>query len=139
MEHDIFESLSLVRFQHGIDCLKDAKTLVDSCSYKSAANRAYYAVFHGMRAVLALDHVDKKHHSGIISEFRRRYIKTGVFPVEFSSIISSLESTRTDSDYDDFFIISKEEVLEQITDAKVFLDGIEEYLLTANVISSDKD
>lgn len=34
MEHDLFESLSQVRFQHGVDCLKDAKTLVDSCSYK---------------------------------------------------------------------------------------------------------
>lgn len=139
MEHDLFESLSQVRFQHGVDCLRDAKTLVDSNSYKGAANRAYYAVFHGMRAVLALDHVDKKHHSGIISEFRRRYIKTAVFPVEFSRIISVLEGTRTDSDYDDFFIISKEEVVEQIADAEVFLDGIKEYLLAANVISSDKD
>ena len=39
--------------------------------YRSAANRAYYAIFHAMRAVLALDGVDMKHHSGIISEFRK--------------------------------------------------------------------
>jgi len=36
-------------------------------SYRSAANRAYYAIFHAMRAVLALDGVDMKHHSGIIA------------------------------------------------------------------------
>lgn len=139
MEPDLLQTLSQVRFHHAQDCLNDAKTLLDNNSYKGAANRAYYAIFHGMRAVLALDHIDKKHHSGIISEFRRRYIKTAVFPVEFSRIISVLEGTRTDSDYDDFFIISKEEVVEQIADAEVFLVGIKEYLLAANVISSDMD
>ena len=56
--------------------------------YRSAANRAYYAIFHAMRAVLALDGVDMKHHSGIISEFRKRYIKTGVFDASLSGLIS---------------------------------------------------
>ena len=72
-------------------------------NYKSAANRSYYAVFHAMRAVLAFDEIDMKHHSGIISEFRRRYIKTGIFETRMSEIISVLFDVRTDSDYDDFF------------------------------------
>ena len=57
-------------------------------SYRSAANRAYYAIFYAMRAVLALDGVDMKHHSGIISEFRKRYIKTSVFDASLSGLIS---------------------------------------------------
>ena len=61
-------------------------------SYRSAANRAYYAIFHAMRAVLALDGVDMKHHSGIISEFRKRYIKTGVFDASLSGLISKLKT-----------------------------------------------
>ena len=70
--------ISKVRFDHAKECLRDAKLLLAGESYRSAANRAYYAIFHAMRAVLALDGVDMKHHSGIISKFRKRYIKTGV-------------------------------------------------------------
>lgn len=68
--------ISKVRFDHAKECLRDAKLLLAGGSYRSAANRAYYAIFHAMRAVLALDGVDMKHHSGIISEFRKRYMKT---------------------------------------------------------------
>ena len=80
--------ISKVRFDHAKECLRDAKLLLAGESYRSAANRAYYAIFHAMRAVLALDGVDMKHHSGIISEFRKRYIKTGVFDASLSGLIS---------------------------------------------------
>jgi uncharacterized protein (UPF0332 family) len=82
-----------------------------------------------MRAVLAFDKIDMKHHSGIIAEFRRLYIKTGIFDAELSKIISALSDSRTDSDYDDFYIVSKEEVSEQIKDAEYFLDVIKKFVI----------
>ncbi|MBQ8532730.1 MAG: HEPN domain-containing protein [Clostridia bacterium] len=60
---------------------------IDAKSYKSAANRSYYAIFHAMRSVLAFDDIDMKHHSGIISEFRRLYIKTNVL-IQSSHLLS---------------------------------------------------
>ena len=54
--------ISKVRFDHAKECLRDAKLLLAGESYRSAANRAYYAIFHAMRAVLALDGVDMKYH-----------------------------------------------------------------------------
>ena len=81
-----------------------------------------------MRAVLALNGIDMKHHSGIISEFRRLYIKTGVFDKDLSRIINELFDVRTMSDYDDFFVISKAEVEEQVKNAEVFLSAIKKYL-----------
>jgi len=122
------KALSQVRLEHAEECLSAAKSLVASASYKSAANRSYYAVFHAMRAVLALDDIDMKRHGGVIAEFRRLYIKTGVFDVELSQVISSLFDMRTDSDYDDFFVISKEEVYEQICNAERFLMAVRAYL-----------
>ena len=77
-----------------------------------------------MRAVLALDEIDMKHLSGIISEFRRLYIKTKIFDTKLSTIISALFDIRTDSDYDDFYVISKEEVKEQLDNAEYFLNEI---------------
>ena len=73
------KALSQARLEHAVECLSAARNLLETGNYKSAANRSYYAVFHAMRAVLAFDEIDMKHHSGIISEFRRRYIKTGIF------------------------------------------------------------
>ena len=128
MQYEEMKALSDVRFAHAEECLSAAKNLLVSENYKSAANRSYYAVFHAMRAVLAFDGIDMKHHSGLISEFRRLYIKTGIFETELSSIISALFDVRTDSDYDDFFVISKEEVAAQISGAEFFLSRICEYL-----------
>lgn len=122
------KSLSAVRIEHAQECLSSAKELYTHGEYKSAANRSYYAVFHAMRAVLAFDDVDMKHHSGIIAEFRRRYIKTGAFDSNYSDIISALFEIRTDSDYDDFFVISKEEIALQIENAESFLDKTKAYL-----------
>ena len=130
MELEQLKALSNVRLEHADECISAAKSLLESENYKSAANRAYYTVFHAMRAVLAFDKIDMKHHSGIIAEFRRLYIKTGIFDAELSKIISVLSDSRNDSDYDDFFIVSKEEVAEQIKDAELFLEKIKEYVST---------
>lgn len=122
------KALSDARFAHAQECLGAAESLLQADSYKSAANRSYYAIFHAMRAVLAFDGIDMKHHSGVIGEFRRLYIKTGVFDVKLSQIISLLFDVRTESDYDDFFVISKAEVVDQIANATEFLQAIGVYL-----------
>ena len=85
-----------------------------------ANNRAYYSIFHSIRAVLAFDGYDSKKHSGIIAEFRKSYIKTGIFHDELSTIIGRASEIRNASDYDDMFIASKEEPQKQIDDAKLF-------------------
>ena len=120
--------ISKARFDHAKECLQDAKMLLTGERYRSAANRAYYAIFHAMRAVLALDGVDMKHHSGIISEFRKRYIKTGIFDASLSGTISELSSVREGSDYNDFFIVSKVETIQQVQAAEEFLAAIQSYL-----------
>ena len=64
----------------------------------------------------------------MIAEFRRLYVKTVVFDGDMSKTISVLFDVRTESDYDDFFIISKEEVVQQVESAQHFLGKVNEYL-----------
>lgn len=47
--------LSRYRLQKAKEMLASAKRDMDAKDYASANNRAYYAIFHAMRAVLALD------------------------------------------------------------------------------------
>ena len=75
-------------------------------------------------------HEEYTSSSILIAEFRRLYIKTGIFDVELSKIISVLSDSRNDSDYDDLFIVSKEEVIQHINEAEFFLEKIKEYLST---------
>lgn len=130
MHPDEKKALSIARFLRAQECRDAAIVLLEAGDYKGSANRSYYAVFHAMRSVLAFDGIDMKHHSGIISEFRRLYIKTGILDKSLSPIISVLFNIRQDSDYDDFFIISKSEVAEQIANAEHFLKAVRQFLDT---------
>lgn len=121
--------LSKVRFEHSEECLKSAETLLNDSDYKGAANRSYYAIFHALRAILVYDDFDSKKHSGVISTFNKLYIKTNIFDKEISRIISNSFDIRTDSDYNDFFLISKESVINQINETKQVIEIIRIYLL----------
>jgi uncharacterized protein (UPF0332 family) len=107
-------------------CLQDAKAT--NVSFENAANRSYYCIFSAMRAVLALDGFNSKKHSGIISAFHKDYIRTGIFPKEFSGIITNAFEIRLDSDYEDFYLVSKAEVATQVENAETFLEAVEKYV-----------
>lgn len=128
MAHEYKIELSKRRLEVAHERMNTAGILLDVGDYKAVANRLYYAVFSAMRAVLALDGFDSKKHSGIIARFRQSYIKTGTFSTEMSKIIDDLEVIREDSDYDDFYIISKEDVMLQYQRAEFFVSEVERYL-----------
>jgi uncharacterized protein (UPF0332 family) len=80
--------------------------------------------------VLITDGFSSKKHSGNIGEFRRKYIKSGIFPIEFSDIIGNAFDIRNDSDYEDFYVVSKEDVTKQAENARTFLTAVEIYIKT---------
>ena len=55
MQADDIKALSDVRLGHALECLDTAQKVMGLGDYKCAANRSYYAVFHAIRSVLALD------------------------------------------------------------------------------------
>lgn len=122
------KTLCKYRIEKAYECLRSASLLKDSGDYTSAANRSYYSIFHAMRAIMALDGEDRKKHSGVVAYFQENYIKTGVFDKEYSYTIKSAFQVRQESDYEDFCIISKDEVDEQIENAKKLIEVIERYV-----------
>lgn len=120
--------LSLYRLSKAKQYLEDAKGTLKMEMYDTSANRSYYAIFHAARAVLALDGLDYKKHSGVISNFQMRYIKTGIFDKQLSNIIKSAFSLRTESDYEDFYIIAKEDVEKQVKEAEIFYNAVSKYI-----------
>jgi uncharacterized protein (UPF0332 family) len=122
------EDLARYRIDKATRCLQSAERALSVCDFEDAANRSYYCIFCAMRAVLALDRFDSKKHSGVISAFNKDYIGTGIFPKEFSKIIKNAFEIRNESDYNDFYIVSKEKVAAQVENAKTFLEAVEKYV-----------
>lgn len=85
-----------------------------------------------MRAILVFDDYDSSKHSGIIAEFRRKYIKEGVFPVEISKMIGEAFIIRNASDYDDMFLASKADTETQIANAEYIYKLLYDYI--SNII-----
>ena len=112
--------LSLYRLSKAEQYLEDAKRTLELEMYDTSANRSYYAIFH--------EGLDFKKHSGVISNFQMRYIKTGIFDKHLSNIIKSAFSLRTESDYEDFYVIAKVDVETQVKEADIFYHAISEYI-----------
>ena len=122
------EDLSRYRLSLALETLDTAKMCYDNGKYRDANNRTYYAVFYAIRAVLALEGTDFKRHKDVLAYFNKEYVATGVFPRMIGRNIGILKQIREDSDYDDFYIASKEEAYKQIETANLVLDKVKEYL-----------
>lgn len=120
--------LSKYRFQQAEDEFDTAKLLLDNGKYKASVNRSYYAIFHALRAVTALDGFDSSKHSGIISFFNKNYVKEEIFDREISKVIDFAYRLREKADYKDFYIVSRDEAIGQIEKAQQVIGVIKPYL-----------
>ncbi len=123
------KDLVLYRLQTSKDALKSAKILFAAEEYKGANNRAYYAIFHAINAIHALNGKAYKRHKDAIANFNKDYVKTEIFSREIGRKIGEAEEIRHASDYDDFYIASCEEAERQIDVACEFIQIVEEYCM----------
>lgn len=123
------KDLALYRLQTAKGDLKSARILLEAEQYKSANNRAYYAVFHAINAIHALDGKAYKRHRDAIGDFNKEYVKTEIFPREIGRKIGETEEIRHASDYDDFYIASREESERLAIVAEEFIQMAEEYCM----------
>jgi len=75
--------------------------------------------------LLALDQLDSKKHSGIISFFNKKYISTNILDKLYSKILMGAEQIRSKSDYDDFYIVLNDIIIKQIENAEIFFKAID--------------
>ena len=60
--------------------------------------------------------------------FNKKYIKDDIFPRTLGRQISRAEEVRHASDYDEFYIVAKEETQKQIECAQTLLQLVEMYI-----------
>lgn len=120
--------LSIYRMQNAKDTLNAASVCLEQKLYKDTINRCYYAAFYAVKAVLALEEVDFKRHKDAVAYFNKTYVATEIFSKEIGKKLGRLKQERENSDYDDFYMASASDALEQFETAKMIVAAVESYL-----------
>lgn len=128
MSRKISKQLSIHRLEQAKENIEEAELLYNEKKYKGANNRAYYSIFHSIKAVLALEPIDFKRHKDVIAYFNKKYVHMEIFPKKIGHKIARASTIREDSDYDDEFVVKQEETEEQIETAKELFKLVEEYI-----------
>lgn len=128
MSPKISRELVMHRLEKAKNELSDAKLLYSNKSYLSANNRAYYSIFHSIRAVLALEPIDFKKHKDVLAYFNKNYVNTEIFPRVMGKRITQANRIREDSDYDDEYVAKPEATEAQIATAEDLIELVEKYI-----------
>ena len=122
--HDNKTALMEYRLDMAKEQLSSSKILLEAGNFKDSIGRSYYAMFTATRALLALDCVDFSKHTGVISYFQKEYVKTGIVDKMYSKFLSEAFQIRNNTDYADFFIVSKEDAEEQYKRAEEYISAM---------------
>ncbi|GAB4027921.1 HEPN domain-containing protein [Spirosoma koreense] len=116
--------------------LTEARLLLEAGHPDGTCNRAYYALFDSLLALLhSTDGQVPKTHTGVHNEFRKRFILTGIFDRRYSNTITELFNLRQGGDYEIDFDISQEDAQDAVERAVEFLLQVEVYLRQNNFTS----
>ncbi len=119
------KELAGYRMDRAKEMLVAARENLEIGQYETSLNRSYYAIFHAMRAMNILKGFDSSKHSGVIAFFNKEYLKENILDRNLSIVIKNSAFLREKSDYDDFYIASKQEAEKQLEEAERFLDAVE--------------
>jgi len=121
------ETLFQYRLNQAEETLADACKMIHSgVGPRSVVNRAYYAIFYAVHALIIYENIELKssRHSGIISLFDKMFVHTGRLGREYSKFLHRLFEARQEADYREFVVYSVEDAAECIRMAESFLDGV---------------
>ena len=118
------------RIQNAEETLATACDCLEKKRYKDCINRSYYAAFYAIKAVLALEETDFKRHKDVVAYFNHKYVAGDIFSRNIGKALGRLKRKREASDYDDFYVASYEETIEQLNYAKDIIGEVKKYVLT---------
>ena len=128
MTPEQLEILITYRIGQSYETLKEAEILFAQPAFRGAVNRAYYAMFYAVLALLATRQMGTSKHTGVLSLFDREFIKTGIFSRELSKSLRIAFDRRQTYDYGEFVAMDETKSQETLNDANTFVATIETHL-----------
>lgn len=128
MKSEPLEELLRYRIEQANETLREAEILLGESALRGAINRAYYAMFYALLALLATKQLGTSKHSGALSLFDREFVKTGLFPRELSRSLRLAFTLRQTHDYKEMTEVDELTAKGTLADAKTFVEAVETYL-----------
>jgi uncharacterized protein (UPF0332 family) len=116
------------RLEQAVETLREASLLLDQNAWRGAQNRAYYAMFYAVHALLATRQLGSSKHSGVLALFDREFVKPGLLPTALSRSLRLAFNRRQSWDYGEMGTLDPDEITEMVAEAKLFVQAIEEFL-----------
>ncbi len=132
MSDKTFDKQGLIayRLERARETLHDAELLFDQGGTPaSVVNRAYYAMFYMVLALLIKVGVGTSKHSGVIALFDEHFVRPGKFPKEMSKVLHRAFDLRQIGDYRELLTLDEAQAEEILDAAKVFVHAVEQFLL----------
>lgn len=108
--------------------LRAAGLLLEGGACGDAASRAYYAAFHAVSALLLSKGQTYSSHAQVLGMFNREFVHSGLFPDEFTTVLTRLFEDRQSGDYDLPPLLTEAEARQDIADARRVVDAARRYL-----------
>ena len=109
------------RIEQADESLEAARLLHGKGLERPSLNRAHYAMFYAVLALLTTRKRETSKHSGAITLFDLEYVKPGTFSKDLSKWLHEAFELRQRSDYTSGFQISSEEVEKILENARSFV------------------
>jgi uncharacterized protein (UPF0332 family) len=136
MMDERLRELIRLRMQQATDTLHEAQILIAEHAGRGAVNRAYYAMFYAVLALLATKGLGSSKHSGALSLFDREFVKPGDLPKELSRSLHMAFEQRQQADYGELTQPDEAAANRVIEEAETFIQGIRTYITTRGFLSS---
>lgn len=104
-----------------VETLKDAEEV---SSANGKGNRAYYAAFYAVSALLALDGMTFKTHKAVEGAVHQKLVNSGRWSVELGDMYKRLHRLRIIGDYGWFRIVPDDEAREAVAAARRILRAV---------------
>lgn len=110
------------------EAFRDAQLLFTNNGFDSAASRAYYAVFHALTALFALEGRTFTKHSALEAAVHRDLVKTGKWPTELGRDFTFCLDLRSVSDYGTEVRVEGKQAADAIEAARRILLAVQDAL-----------
>jgi uncharacterized protein (UPF0332 family) len=130
LSQESFDKQGLIqyRLERARETLRDAHLLFEkSGSPASVVNRAYYAMFYAVLALLITVDKGTSKDSGVIALFDEHFVKKGMFPKETSKMLHRAFDYRQIGDYRELLHVDIVQAEETLQSAEQFVRVVENY------------
>ena len=121
--------LALYRLQQAEESLDEGRFLYEGQkSPRSVINRAYYAMYYSVLALLIFESYSSSKHSGVLSYFNQRFIKGNLIPQDVGRTINRAFDLRQRGDYREYVTLSRKQAEPFLIESRRFIDTVRSYL-----------